>query len=407
MKSKEQKQAQPITSNIQVQDTSSIDYYINYNKKLLFKFPDNSVYYGYISYLDEYGNVINNVDSLSSELKRKLKIVRHGEGTQIFDFNENTSQYSYKYEGEWVKDRITGEGKIEYSNEDLYQGGFIDGKFEGKGVFLWKGKDKYEGDWKNGKMEGKGVFYHRDGFELKGNFLSNYFIDERNIFIDPFTPKEMIDVFKKKSYDNIISKQLKIDRFSIKNISIIRHESINEDIESCFRLRNKVPLVIRSSNSIISTKKEIFSFLNKAYEELDLRAFYMKLEDKVNFKKAEIYNEIQSIVINTMLNGKYLVLNFDNNKVLYNKTYDVNIKEFYGKKMLSSFMFNPELFFSHTCWFNHLNKEYSRMNKKFRYFLVSKIILESSQSENDWVNIIEKRFENVLPLDSIHVYILD
>lgn len=138
-----------------------------------------------------------------------------------------------------------------------------------------------------------------------------------------------------------------------------------------------------------------------------MRAFYIKLEDKTNYSNLVVYEELQQIVVDCMINGKYLILNFDMCEVQYTKKYDANLKEFYGKKMLSPFMWNPKLFFQHHCWFNHLNKEYKKMDKHFRYFFYSKIILDSNLQENEYLNLLEKRFGFALPLSNLQVLIVE
>ena len=90
--------------------------------RVFFKTPDNSIYYGFIAYIDQYGNIINDILSLTKEERDKTKIVRHGDGAQIFGFDDTgeTLKYTYKYEGNWVKDKLNGKGKLEYLNGDIY-----------------------------------------------------------------------------------------------------------------------------------------------------------------------------------------------------------------------------------------------------------------------------------------------
>lgn len=153
----------------------------------------------------------------------------------------------------------------------------------------------------------------------------------------------------------------------------------------------------------------MFVHLDKMYEIIDMRAFYLKLEDKINYNNLSVYEEIKKIVVDCMTLGKYLVLNYDHCSVQYNKNYDANVKEFYGKKMLSPFMFTPKIFFEYHCWNNHLNEknETFRMDKRFRYFLYSKIIIDSNMGENEVLNMIEKRFGFSFSLDRVHVIIVE
>lgn len=220
--------------------------YKNIQDKMLFKLPDNSIYYGEVVYINEIGNQIKDIEALPEEEQQKCKLVRHGYGCQIFDPTPEGS-FSSKYEGEWYKDKRTGKGKIVFSDGDSYVGEFVNNLFEGKGKFCWNNsKDSYEGSWSGGKMEGVGCFTHRDGFELKGNYLGNYFINEKNIFVNPFTPKVMIDLFNTKSYEYMKKKQLvENESFSIKNIYKICSKDYNYYFDESYK-KNKIPLVIFS-----------------------------------------------------------------------------------------------------------------------------------------------------------------
>lgn len=213
--------------------------------RILFKLPDNSVYYGEVAYLNEIGNIVKNIENLTPEEQLNTKLVRHGEGAQIFDLTSD-GKYSSKYEGKWFKDRRTGSGKIVFKDGDIYEGEFYNNLFHGKGKYVWNGKDVYEGDWVEGKMEGEGVFKHREGLELSGMFSKNHYINENGIFVNPFTPKSMIDLFSAKSYDYLKRKQLtENESFSIKNIYKIFTKEFNTNIDNAYK-NNKIPLIIFS-----------------------------------------------------------------------------------------------------------------------------------------------------------------
>jgi hypothetical protein len=141
-----------------------------------YKFQDNSVYYGEISHLDEFNNLITDLDKLNDEMLKKLKIVRHGIGVALYGVTENSS-FTSRYEGTWSKDRKNGQGIYFYVDKSSYEGNFINNQFEGYGKFIWPNNDIYMGEWKNGKMEGEGEFHHSDGHILKGKFVNNYFFD--------------------------------------------------------------------------------------------------------------------------------------------------------------------------------------------------------------------------------------
>lgn len=55
------------------------------------------------------------------------------------------------YDGEWVKDRMEGNGKFTFATGATYEGGFVDNKFDGEGVYRWKDGAVYEGSWRQSK----------------------------------------------------------------------------------------------------------------------------------------------------------------------------------------------------------------------------------------------------------------
>lgn len=160
--------------------------------------------------------------------------------------------------------------------------------------------------------------------------------------------------------------------------------------------------------SFVKTKQNYLEYLEPNYNTIYLRHYYIKLYNK-DISNYIIYNEIKEVVTDSMLNGKYLCINFD--ECLdeeYKYDYDVNLREFYGKNMLSPFMFNPNLFFQLNCWTSHLGTSKKEMqNENFKYFLYSKMIINSSLGENEIINLIEKRYSFSLPLENLQICIID
>ena len=62
-----------------------------------------------------------------------------------------------RYEGEWVDDKINGQGTLWYADGDQYQGEWRDGKMHGRGTYTYADGDQYEGDWKDDRRHGKGT----------------------------------------------------------------------------------------------------------------------------------------------------------------------------------------------------------------------------------------------------------
>lgn len=143
-----------------------------------FKFPDGSIFYGEIAYIDPSTHSIlleKDLDSFNEEKIKTFKIIRHGIGAQLFYVTDTS--YLCKYEGEWAKDKKNGRGICYFPDKSIYEGSFVNDLFEGYGKYVWPNNDVYIGMWKAGRMEGDGEFKHHDGHILKGSFKNNYHFD--------------------------------------------------------------------------------------------------------------------------------------------------------------------------------------------------------------------------------------
>jgi len=151
---------------------------IDKTKFKCYKFPDNSLYYGEIGYMDPITYAVlleKDLDVHSEDKIKVMKLVRHGVGVQLFDVEENDCLC--RYEGEWTKDKKNGKGTCYFPDKSVYEGCFANDLFEGYGKYSWPNNDIYIGLWKAGRMEGEGEFKHNDGHILKGIFKNNYFFD--------------------------------------------------------------------------------------------------------------------------------------------------------------------------------------------------------------------------------------
>lgn len=146
--------------------------------------------------------------------------------------------------------------------------------------------------------------------------------------------------------------------------------------------------------------------LDKLYEEIYIREYFLKLEDSKSNKK-KVFEELKSVVVDCMTNGKYFSIYFDDCRVPYNKNFDVNLSVFNGNKMLSNFMWYPITFFQNKCSSNHLEKDPElKLNKNFRFSITSCLTFSVFLEENEIANIIEKRFSSSLPLNRMNVLII-
>ena len=132
-----------------------------------YKFPDGNIYYGEVAFMNPEGKIVTDPVQLNDEkLKKDLKLVRHGNGVQIFVTNEQKNEC--KYEGSWELDKKKGRGTAHFPDGSSYEGDFDNDVFEGIGKFIWKAGHVYIGAWKQGRMEGEGEFKHQDGHILRG-----------------------------------------------------------------------------------------------------------------------------------------------------------------------------------------------------------------------------------------------
>lgn len=144
-----------------------------------FKFQDGSLYYGELAYVDPVNDSVlleSDLDSLTDEKIKTLKVVRHGLGAQLF-YVTSDSTCLCKYEGEWAMDKKNGRGICNFPDRSVYEGTFVNDLFDGYGKYVWPNNDVFIGQWKGGRMEGEGEFKHHDGHILKGCFKNNYYFD--------------------------------------------------------------------------------------------------------------------------------------------------------------------------------------------------------------------------------------
>ncbi|XP_071176773.1 MORN repeat-containing protein 1-like isoform X24 [Mytilus edulis] len=98
----------------------------------------------------------------------KHKALRNGHGVYVFE-----NQY-FKYEGEWVKGKKHGFGKLLLKDGTYYEGQFNQGEITGTGFkFFSETKCKYKGQFLKGEMHGRGIMEFPDSSEYEGNFVHN------------------------------------------------------------------------------------------------------------------------------------------------------------------------------------------------------------------------------------------
>ncbi|XP_052061458.1 MORN repeat-containing protein 1-like isoform X4 [Mytilus californianus] len=91
-----------------------------------------------------------------------------GHGVYVFE-----NQY-FRYEGEWVKGKKHGFGKLLLKDGTYYEGQFNQGEITGTGFkFFSETKCKYKGQFVKGEMHGRGIMEFPDSSEYEGNFVHN------------------------------------------------------------------------------------------------------------------------------------------------------------------------------------------------------------------------------------------
>ena len=87
--------------------------------------------------------------------------VRSGEGKITW---KNPKSNTLTYGGNLENDQPNGKGLMTYANQDTYAGYWKDGKRDEYGELRYAdGRMKYEGEWENDQMNGKGILYNYEG----------------------------------------------------------------------------------------------------------------------------------------------------------------------------------------------------------------------------------------------------
>lgn len=88
---------------------------------------------------------------------------------------QGTSNFadSATYTGQYSNDLFHGKGKYIYPNGSIYDGNWVKGKIEGRGKFVNSNGTTYEGDYVNGKANGQGIFKLKDGRIYAGQFSND------------------------------------------------------------------------------------------------------------------------------------------------------------------------------------------------------------------------------------------
>lgn len=84
---------------------------------------------------------------------------------------------SMNYEGQLVRQKLSGKGTLTYANGDVYEGEFSNGSFNGQGSFRADSGWTYEGHFVNGLPHGQGKLTTETGIVYEGQFEKGVYQD--------------------------------------------------------------------------------------------------------------------------------------------------------------------------------------------------------------------------------------
>lgn len=104
------------------------------------------------------------------------------EGTLVRGVSQGKGSFTWangqRYEGDWERDLPNGKGTISFSNGDRYVGEVRDGVQQGHGTYTLKDGDSYTGAWVAGNKHGQGRLTWRNGDYWEGQFKDNQQTEE-------------------------------------------------------------------------------------------------------------------------------------------------------------------------------------------------------------------------------------
>lgn len=108
-----------------------------------------------------------------------------------------------------------------------------------------------------------------------------------------------------------------------------------------------------------------------------------------------------------IVNGKSLIINFDDCGVKYEELYDPEIKEFYCPAVLSELMWKPQVFMLEKNWNHHMNDRNDiKLDHGYQFLIYSKFVVQQNVELEDLIDIIFKRFERSFPLNNCNLIVM-
>lgn len=78
-----------------------------------------------------------------------------------------------RYKGDWVADRATGRGVMSFANGNHYEGQLVDGQPEGEGKLTYASGDAYSGQIRQGLPHGRGSYVWMSGQRYEGEWVND------------------------------------------------------------------------------------------------------------------------------------------------------------------------------------------------------------------------------------------
>ncbi|WP_305989546.1 peptidoglycan-binding protein [Roseibium sp. MMSF_3544] len=94
---------------------------------------------------------------------------REGQGKTTISYVKFGETFEYSYEGNYLNDRLHGQGKF-VASDFVFEGNFQNDVFEGKGALIWNDGTRYDGDFQEGMMHGRGAYSMANGTRYEGEF---------------------------------------------------------------------------------------------------------------------------------------------------------------------------------------------------------------------------------------------
>jgi hypothetical protein len=92
------------------------------------------------------------------------------EGPKLFDMRAGDTRYL----GQFVREEgqvVSGTGRVEWANGDVYEGPLVKGRREGQGEIRWASGQRYKGQWSDDRPSGKGQLFFANGNQYEGTVV--------------------------------------------------------------------------------------------------------------------------------------------------------------------------------------------------------------------------------------------